>query len=271
MGGLLGGVASTLFGDNDTSDAQALLERNRQLYGDIALPEYDEYSPELYDNESANYQLLSEDPVLKSKQLEAAAQFGDLANEGLSDADEAAFAAARSEGDQMAKARTDAALNDAQVRGVGGSGLEFALREAGNQAGAQRAAAGAGQQATARANQRGQYLQAMASQLGQTRDQDARVGMANNNTINQFNQANTQQRNATNAANVDARNQAFQYNQGTKDKNFNNQMRKADSQAGINNQQGQYMLADSAADAEGGRALLGAGASVAGAYLGRKK
>lgn len=264
------GILDTLFGDSDTSDAQAALERNRTLYNDVELPDYKEYTPELYDNESADYKLLSEDPVLKSKQMEAAAQFGDLANEGLSDADMAGFSEARGVGDQLAKSREDAAINDAQVRGVGGSGLEFALREAGNQAGASRALESANSQATARAGQRADYLKAYAGQMGQMRDQDARTNQANTNAINQFNLANTQQRNATNASNVDSRNQAFQYNEGIKDKNFGNQMKRADSMAGINNQQSQVQLAGQAADAERDRAILGAGGSILGGYLAKK-
>jgi len=264
------GIFDTIFGDSDTSDAQAALERNRALYNDVDLPQYREYVPELYDNESADYKLLSEDPVLKSKQLEQAAQFSDLANEGLSDADEAGFREARSVGDQLAQAREGAAINDAQVRGVGGSGLEFAMREAANQGGANRAAADANAQASARAAQRAQYLQAYANQTGQMRDQDAKTNSMNTNIINEFNKNNTSARNATNASNVDARNNAFQYNEGLKDKTYGNQMRRADSMAGINNQVAQTQLAGQAADAERDRGLVGAGATILGGYLSRK-
>jgi hypothetical protein len=260
MAGLLGGASDLIFGGSNTRAAEEALERNRALYEGIDLPEYRELVPELYDNESANYQLLSEDPVLKSKQLEALAKFQDLASDGLSDVDRAGFAEARSMGDQMAKAKTGAALQDAQVRGVGGSGLEFAMRESGNQEAAQRAQQAALQQQAAAAQQRQQYMQAYANQLGATRDQDYRANAANTNVINDFNKMNTQGRNQVNAANVDQRNNAFQYNEGNKDKKFNNQMRRADGLAGVNTAQSQVGLANAAADAENRRALLGVAA-----------
>jgi hypothetical protein len=56
-----------LFGkDGGFDGARAALEKNRQLFEQIALPEYKTFNPELYDNESYNHQLINEDPVVKA-------------------------------------------------------------------------------------------------------------------------------------------------------------------------------------------------------------
>lgn len=233
-----------LFGkDPDFQPVFDNINQNRGLYESIDLPEYQDMSPELYDNETANYQLTSEDPVLRSKQLEALAQLQGLSTEGLSGVDEQGFAQARAMGDQMARGKTDAAINDAQVRGVGGGGQEFAMREMAAQAGAQRAQEAALAQKATRATQRGQYLNAFANQTAGARDQDYRANSANTDVINKFNMANTQQRNATANANVDQRNNAFTYNQNLKDKKFQNQIGKTDRMAGMNDQATQATMA----------------------------
>lgn len=259
-----------LFGD-DNAGIEELMQRqeaNRGLYSQIGLPQYKEYVPELFDNESATAHLTSEDPVMKSRQLEALAKLQGLSNEGLSDADVASFNKARQMGDQIAQAKTGAAMQDAQARGVAGGGLEFAMRESGNQQAAQRAQEAALQQAAARSQQRGQYMQAYAQQLGQTRDQDYRADANNTNVINQFNAANTAQRNATSNANVGQRNDAFMYNEGLKDKNYNNQVGQADRIAGINTQEGNLSAAQQEALRRKQKETAGAVGGVLGSYFG---
>lgn len=228
----------SIFGNSNGGFDDAILanERNRKMYEDLELPQYSEYIPQLMDNESANYQLTSDDPVMKSKQLEALARMQGLSESGLGGVDDAAFARARMQGDQMAKAKTDAAINDAQVRGVGGGGQEFAMREQAAQGGAQRAQEAGLARAEAAANQRAQYLNAYANQASGARDQDYRTNSNNSDIINRFNMANTQGRNQANAANTALKNQAFQYNENTKDKKYNNQVGKTDRIAGFNDQ-----------------------------------
>lgn len=263
------GLLDGLFGGDDSNQAMlAQLERNRALYNNVELPKYKEFVPELYNNESANYQLNTEDPVVKSKQLEALSKLSGLSSEGLSDADLAGFSKAREEGTQLARHGTEAALANAAQRGISGSGLEFAMRESANQEGAKRAQEAAQAQAAAAANQRGQYLQAYAQGLGNVRGQDYQNSAANTNVINQFNQANTKARNATNAANVEGKNEAFQYNQGLLDKNYQNQMGRANAMAGINNQQGQMTAAQQEADRRRRAGLTGLVGAGVGAALG---
>jgi hypothetical protein len=77
---------------------------------------------------------------------------------------------------------------------------------------------------------------------------------------------NTQNRNRTNAANVDAKNDAFKYNEGLKDKTYNNQMKRADSMAGLNNRNAEIGMAESAQEQQRKRAmggLVGAGLGYA--------
>lgn len=260
--------------DSDNSNAAMLAElaKNRGLYSQIGLPQYQQFTPEKYDNESATAKLTSDDPVVKSKQLEALSQMQDLSNKGMSDADVASFNQAHEMGDQMARAKTGAVMQDAQARGVAGGGMEFALREQGNQDAAQRAQDAALQQAGQASTNRANYLQAYAGQLGNVRQQDYNTNAANTNVLNQFNLANTQSRNAANAANVSNDNAAFQYNQGLKDKNYANQLTSADRQAGINTTEGQMTAAQAEAERRRQAALtgvIGAGVgAVAGAYAG---
>ena len=239
-----------LFGkDPDFQPAYENIALNRGLYADIDLPEYDELSPELYDTETANYELVNEDPALRSRQLEALAKLEDLSVDGLSGVDDAAFYRAKQMGDQMAKGKTDAAIADAQVRGVSGGGQEFAMREQASQAAAQRAQEAGLARAEAAAQQRAQYLNAYANQAAGTRDQDYRANANNTDVINKFNAANTSNRQAQSNANVDQRNSAFQYNQNLKDKRFNNELGRADRAAGMNNQMAQTTMAEADANA----------------------
>jgi len=238
-----------LFSDDSGFDeAKRANELNRNILDQIELPKYTEFNPNLYTNQSAQYQLTSDDPVARSAQLSALAKMSGLADTGLSDADQAEFTQAANQGNQLARSGNAAALNNAQARGVGGSGLEFLMREQANQDGAQRAQDAGMQTAANAAKQRALYNQAFLQGTSNMRDQDYRTNANNTNIINQFNQANTQARNQTNNANTGLQNQAFQYNQGLKDKNFNNQMSRATGQMNINNRDADISMGRSAQD-----------------------
>lgn len=256
--------------DSDHSNAPLLdaLAKDRNMYGAIDLPTYKEYVPGLYSNQSANYELTKEDPVVKSKQLEALSKLSDLSSTGSSDADLAGFAKAREEGNQISRHGTEAALANAAQRGISGSGLEFAMRDSANQQAAQRAQEAAQQQASTAAQQRAQYLQTYAQGLGNVRGQDQQMNQANTNVINQFNATNTQNRNAMNNANVGQKNSAFMYNEGLKDKNYSNQMGRADRVAGMNNKEGDLLAAQQEADRKRQAAVGGAIGGAAGSYFG---
>lgn len=254
-----------IFGGGDGSEAAArALNRNREILDQVSLPDYEEYVPDLYSNESANYELVGEDPLIRSAQLQALQKMAGLADTGLSDADAAEFERARQEGSQMARASRDSALNDARSRGVAGSGLEFALREAGAQGGAERTQNAGLETAGNAARQRALYQTAYGDALSKQRADDNRINSQNTSIINQFNRENTAARNQTRNANVDATNEAFRYNEGIKDKNFKNQMSQATGQMDLNNQEADIRMAEAEAKRRKGQALTG----LAGAGLG---
>ncbi len=253
----LGDLLDPILGDNDLSDARRQIERNRALYEGIDLPEYADWVPELYNSENADYSLTSDDPMTRSAQLSALNKMAGLADTGLSDADMAGYTKAINNANQVARSGNQAVMQNAQARGVGGSGLEMVMREQANQDAATRAQESGMQVAGDAAKQRALYNQAFLQGTSNMRDQDYRTNAANTGIINQFNQANTQARNATNAANTGLRNDAFQYNQGLKDKNYQNQVGKADRIAGINTQIGNTYTAEQAADNQRNGAIVG--------------
>lgn len=257
-------VVGGLF-DNTDEQAMDQLRRNQELYGNLKTPNYKDYDPEAYqyagdlNPEDAKYQGISEDPLLRSRQLAALDKLSGLANTGLSDVDQAGYAQAQNVGSRLIKQGTAAALQNAQARGVGGSGLEFAMREQANQDGAEQARQSAMAQAADAARMRAAYQTAYGSALSGQRDQDYRANAANSGIINQFNQLNTQAHNASQErnlgarqtvgnANVDNRNTAQQYNNTLKTQGFQNQMQKAAGQAGANTGIAQGYAAQNAAN-----------------------
>lgn len=258
-----------IFGPDETlDDAWAMLDQNRSIYDQVKLPEYAEYIPELYNNESYNYELLKENPELLSKQVDNLKMLEQMAAQGLTAEDQLGFQKAREIGLQQARSGTQAALADAASRGVGGGGLEFAMREMANQGGAQRAQSAGLEQAAAAARQRALATQAYGSALSGVRGQDYQTAANNNNVINKFNQMNTQGRNQTNAANVDQRNSAFMYNEGLKDKRYQNQIGQADRRAGLNDRAAEMSAAEAEAKRKRQAAIGGAVGAIGGALVG---
>jgi hypothetical protein len=264
-------ILSDLFGGDDSyGEVRGLMDENKRLYEGLELPEYKEFVPELYNSEGYNYKTIEDNPLIKSRQEQLLAELAGLKDTGLSDVDKAVFDDARRTGSEMARANTQAAIQDAQNRGVSGSGMEFAMREIANQGGAQRAHQQAMQQAAESARQRALYAQAYGNELGSQRQADYNTTAANTDIINDFNTRNTQQRNQVNNANVDQRNSAFQYNQGLKDKQFGNQLAKIGGQTGANQGIANAVASRGAAEQSDRNALLGVGAQLGAAYLGRK-
>jgi hypothetical protein len=140
----------------------------------------------------------------------------------------------------------------------------------GNQNGAQRAQQAGLQTASDAARQRAAYMAAYGNELTGQRAANYQQNAANTNIINDFNKANTAQRNSTSNANTEAKNNAFQYNQGMQTQNFNNQMSRANGQAGANTAIAKSYAAQGAADQADRNSLLGIGTTLGAAYLGRK-
>lgn len=252
--------------DSSAKKAGNEIQAMQARLGKIALPDLQNFTPEelemlgVYSPEQAMYQTYQEDPRLRGEQMSALSKLAGLADRGLSSEDELGLYNARQMGNQMAKGREDAAIQNAQARGVAGSGLEFAMRQMGNQEAAQRSQQAALEGAAQQARQRALYSQAYMDSLGQQRSQDAQVGQRNTDIINQFNQMNTQQKNAAQLrnlgeqqrirdTNVGQRNDAFRYNNDLRQQQFGNKMAKVTGQNQASKTMADHYYAQSAADA----------------------
>ncbi len=193
---------------------------------------------------------VSTDPALMNAQYDALQGLQDVANEdGLTAVDKAKLSAIQTEQDTHARGQREAILQNAQARGMGGSGMEM-LAQLQNQ-----------QDSATRGSQRGMDVAAMAqeralqalmgagnmgNQMQQTQfGQKAQVAKSND-AINQFNtqnmqtvgNINTQNRNVAAEknlgekqrvadTNVGTRNQQEAHNKGLHQQNFQNAIQKA--------------------------------------------
>lgn len=251
----------------DDTDEQALAElrKNQDLYSGIDLPTFENYTPEElklqgeYNPENAFYDTMKEDPRIKSAQMAALERMSGLSETGLSAEDDAGFTRARNQASQIQRSGTQAAMQNAQARGVGGSGLEFAMREMANQSGAQAAQEAGLAQAAQASRQRADYLGKYEAGLSNVRGQDANTSQYNTGVINAFNQANTQNRNQAQQynlgnkqdlanTNVTNRNNAVQYRNQMAQQQFGNNVTKVGGQAGANTGMAQGWAAQNAAN-----------------------
>lgn len=266
---IIGGI----FDDSDER-AEGYLNQNMGLWNKLEVPEltWENLQAESYDPSVAKETTVSEDPMLRSAQLSALTKMAGLAEDGLSDVDQAVFAEARDGAEQMARGNREAVLANAQARGVAGGGMEFALKEIANQEAAKRAQSAGLQQAADSARQRALYNEAYGNMLGGVRQQDYGVNRGNADILNQFNMANTNTRNQGQMYNIDNRQNAFKYNQdgrqGTQQQNFNNQVTKIGGQAGVNTALREDALSESAANAAKRRAIGGGAGTIIGGVIG---
>jgi hypothetical protein len=239
------------FFDHSDDAAMDTLKNSRDIYGNIKLPEFQDYKPEDlkylgdYSPELMRAEMIKEDPQLRSNQLGYLAKLSGLADTGLSQVDQQGYERARELGGQMAHSGSEAAMQNAAARGIAGSGMEFANREIANQEGANRAQQAGLAQASDSARNRMLYEQAYGQGLSGLRGQDFGVNSANTGILNQFNMANTNNQNQANLRNIDTRqglsnqnvgqhNFAQQYNNNLKQMSFGDAMSRAGGMAGAN-------------------------------------
>lgn len=282
MGNVLAKIP--LFGglfDDSQDKAMEQLQKNQQLWGDLQTPTFDRYTPEQYKYvgdytpEEAKASTISEDPMIRSAQMSALQKMAGLADVGLSDVDQAGYEKARSMAGQISRSGTAAALQNAQARGVGGSGLEFVMREQAAQDAAQKAQEAGLQQASDSARQRALYQQAYGNALSGVRGQDYNANAANASILNNFNMYNTQagnqaqqynlgQRQKISNANTQQNNQAQQYNNQMKQQDYANRSQKVAGQTGANTGMAQGYGAENAANQSERNSLLNAGVALMG-------
>lgn len=173
---------------------------------------------------------VSTDPRLKSQQMRALEQLGQISETGMSAADQAAFELARRNAAQENQAMQGQILQQMQARGQGGSGAELIARLTGAQKSADSLQAAQLEQAKAQQAARMQALSQVGNMSTQIQDQDfnqaSRIAEAKD-LINKYNAQNSQ--NVANQ-NVAAKNAATLAN-------LQNQQRIMDANAGIRNSQ----------------------------------
>lgn len=181
--------------------------------------------------ERSQMENISTDPRLKQAQMQALDGLQDIANnDGLTAVDRAQLERVKGEIGQQDRGQRESIIQNANARGVGGSGLELMAQLQAQQGSAQKASQ-MGFDVAAQAQQNKLRALEQAGQMGgqirgQDFDQQAQVASAQD-AINKFNAANKQQ---VNLMNTDSRNQANA-------SNLNNAQRIADSNTESRNQQ----------------------------------
>lgn len=297
---LMGGLDSFITGGS-RQESEAALNDARRRFEDIKMPTLDEMkvklsqavnagqmTPEEADTfllEASAQEQVSTDPRLRQAQMNALSQLEGVAAGGLTVGDRGDLQRIQGEMAAAEKGQRDAILQNAQARGVAGSGMELASQMMAQQQGANRASQqgfDVAKQAQARA------LEAMLQSGnlgGSIRSQDfgeqsklaeARDAIAKFNTQNKqaVNMANVDARNAAQLRNVntaqdianrnqDTKNQQALYNAGNVKDRFTQQLQKATGQAGVD--QAASAAANAAADRKTNLfgTILGAGATAA--------
>lgn len=155
---------------------------------------------------------ITEDPALKQKQMSALELLSQRATGGLNPEDRAKFAEIQSQVAKDNNARQQAIIQQAQQRGMSGSGAELAAALSNQQSGANQESQ-AGLQLGATASQNALQAALQSGQLGgQVRQQDFNVNQARASAEDEMNRFNVQNKTTQQARNVGAANQAQQYN-----------------------------------------------------------
>lgn len=268
-------------------DLPSLDEMRVQLERAVVAGEMTPEEANLFLQEQSDLANFAQDPRLKQAQISALEGLGEVAEGGLNDTDRAALSQIASEERTAEKGQRDAILQQADMRGAGGSGLELAQQLLNQQQSAQRQSqrdtdvAGMAQQRALQAMiQSGQ----LAGQIGQQDLNQASTIAQAKDAINRFN---TQARQQTDQRNVDARNQAQAANLANRQQvsnlntgianqergqnasnvqqQFQNQMSKAGGQASIDTARADAAMKQAAANQALAGTLIGAGAQAYGA------
>lgn len=217
VGSVVGGIGSFfggLFGGGPSDEelqAMGLLDENGQIARGIQdyLGPALNYNPQYYASpETPEATLVTEDPQLRSAQLAALNSLLTRSAEGVTAEELRQQDLSRRAQGETTRGQEEAIMNNMAARGLGGSGMEFALR----QQAAQSAGDVAAQQGLARESTNAQQRLGALQQLlaGQTslRNQDYTASRGNADITNAFATENSRRRNAINEANTALSNQA---------------------------------------------------------------
>lgn len=233
--------------------------------------------------ERSSMEDVSVDPALRNAQLDALQGLQDISsNGGLTAADMAKLSRISSEEQSKERGAREAILQNAQQRGVGGSGIELLAQLQNQQSSADRQAQRDLDVAAMAQDRALQALQQSGSLSGQLRTQDfneqSQIAAAKD-AISQFNAQNRQQ---TNIANVNAKNSAQaanlaerqriadsnvatknnqqQFNKQLAQQDFENRYKKAGGTAGAYQNQASLLTQQGQANQQMIGGLIGAGA-----------
>lgn len=165
------------------------------------------YRVQAFNPEEFTATQVSESPELRNRQLALLDMLQGNAERGLSESDAASYELATQRAQQGARQRDEALIANAQARGVGGSGVELALRQQAGQDAMNRAQEANLQKTADSARTRAAYLNAYGNQAGDVRGTDLDLASKNAEIMNRFNQLNTAARNQANEANITRREQ----------------------------------------------------------------
>jgi hypothetical protein len=254
---VLGGV----LGDNQSKRSSDLegqyLRKNTAIWDELEIPDIEKQrlalemygDPELesaFLQDQSEYGSINLDPATRDAQMQALAQLQNISEQGGMDSvDRARMADITGQAASMAQGQREAIGQNMQARGMAGSGLELVQQQMANQNAAQMANQG-GLQTAAAAQQRALDAIMNAGNLGgQMRGQDYSIASDRAKAQDAINNFNTQNRqgvagrniertNTTNNTNVDLRNNQQSFNKGLSQRNFENQVAKAQGQTGAN-------------------------------------
>lgn len=283
------GLFSSLFGDNGAEDA---LRDAKQQYREIDLPDIDQMKLQLQQYvdqgvmtpEEAKAQLVNSnaydsmnlDSEGKQAQLAALHQLSDIGNNGgMTAQDKSQLQQIQNEEQTKARGARDAIVQNADARGVGGSGLSE-LAQLQNAQDAATRQSSRDLDVAAQGQQRALQALQSAGQLGGNINQQQfgqQQAVANSkNEIAKFNAQNQQQTNLVNTAannqaqtanlankqavsnaNVDTANKQQVYNNQLPQQNFQNQLQKAGGIAGAD----QNLAGNAQKDKDSDKGLLG--------------
>ena len=233
------------------------------------------------------------DPALKEKQMASLAALQEIADGGgMTLTDQANLNKVRNETNTQSRGAREAILQNADARGMGGSGLEL-MAQLKNQQDATTRNSNADLDIAAQARDRALQSIIQGGQMagdirGQDFDQAATVAGAED-AISKFNAQNTQQTNMYNTGarneaqamnlqnkqnvadqNVNTKNTEQQYNKNLIQQNYDNELKKRNGQAGIATNNAQAQGQNSQNQANANNQLIGGLLGVGGSYLGRK-
>ena len=233
------------------------------------------------------------DPALKEKQMASLQALQDLADGGgMTLTDQANLSKIQNQINTQSRGAREAILQNAQQRGLGGSGLELMSQMQNQQDAATRASQG-GLDVAAQARDRALEAMIQGGQMaGDVRNQDfnqkAQVAGAQD-AISKFNAQNQQQINMANTAahnnaqatnlqnkqdianqNVGLQNTQQQYNNNLIQQNYDNEIKKRSGQAGIAQNNAANAGRDNQNQANANNQLIGGLIGAGSSFLGRK-